>query len=99
MSQDQIDHDEYDNAKGKLLLVGLGPGDVKHITPAAVEALNEADVVIGFKAYLSQVKELVDETRLQEFPMGKEQERALEALRRRRCRNIRHGCAVIRDAC
>ena len=78
MSPDQSGQDE---AKGKLTLVGLGPGDVKHITPAALEALTEADVIIGYGAYLKQIAELVDQTRVQEFPMGKEQERALESLR------------------
>ena len=54
---------------------------MKHITPAAIDSLGEADVIIGYGQYLRQVKNLVDETRVQEFPMGKEQERALEALR------------------
>ena len=54
---------------------------MKHITPAAIDSLGEADVIIGYGQYLRQVKDLVDETRVQEFPMGKEQERALEALR------------------
>jgi precorrin-3B C17-methyltransferase len=67
--------------KGKLTLVGIGPGDTKHITPAAVDALTDSDAVIGYGQYLRQVSELVDQTRVQEFPMGKEQERALEALR------------------
>jgi precorrin-3B C17-methyltransferase len=67
--------------KGKLTLVGIGPGDTQHITPAAVDALADSDAVIGYGQYLRQVSELVDQTRVQEFPMGKEQERALEALR------------------
>lgn len=54
---------------------------MKHITPAAIDSLGEADVIIGYGQYLRQVKDLVDETRVQEFPMGKEKERALEALR------------------
>jgi len=78
LSPDQSAQDEL---KGKLTLVGLGPGDVKHITPAALDALTDADVIIGYGAYLQQIAELVDQTRVQEFPMGKEQERALESLR------------------
>ncbi len=67
--------------KGTLTLVGIGPGGVEHITPAAVKLLAESDVVIGYGQYLRQVQSLVDQTSVQEFPMGKEQERALEALR------------------
>lgn len=81
MSPDQDGNEGHNGQKGKLILVGIGPGGVKHITPAAVAAFAESDVVIGFGAYLNQVKTLVGETRVQEFPMGKEQERALEALR------------------
>jgi len=75
------DGNGHDEQKGRLSLVSLGPGDTKQITPAALEALSAADVVIGYKLYLRQIADLVDQTRVQEFPMGKEQERALEALR------------------
>ncbi len=54
---------------------------MKHITPAAVDALGATDVIIGYGQYLRLEKDLVDETRVQEFPMGKDQERALVALR------------------
>ncbi|NQW19253.1 MAG: precorrin-3B C(17)-methyltransferase [Chloroflexi bacterium] len=75
------DQNGQNGKKGKLTLVGIGPGDVKYITPAALAALSESDVIIGYGQYLRQVANLVDQTRVQEFPMGKEQERALEALR------------------
>ncbi len=74
----QNETNEQDPQKGKL---SLGPGDVKQITPAARETLDESDVIIGYGLYLRQIKNLVDQTRVQEFPMGKEQERALEAKR------------------
>jgi precorrin-3B C17-methyltransferase len=38
-------------------------------------------VIIGYGQYLKQIKKLIGDTRVQEFPMGKEQERALEAIR------------------
>lgn len=66
---------------GKLTLVGIGPGDRRHITPAAIDALGDSDVVIGYGQYLEQIRHLVDEKRVVEFPMGKETERALEGLR------------------
>lgn len=75
MSADQLE------TKGKLSLVGIGPGDLQHVTPAAVDVLDQADVVIGYGQYLRQIEGLVDAARVQEFPMGKEQERALEAFR------------------
>ena len=73
--------DISDSNKGKLSLVSVGPGDKSHITSAATDALNDSDIIIGYGQYLKEIRELVDEKRIQEFPMGKEQERALEALR------------------
>ncbi len=64
-----------------MTLVGIGPGDRRHITPAATGALEDSDVVIGYGQYLAQISHLVTETRVMEFPMGKEKERALEGLR------------------
>lgn len=81
MSADRNGLDDQSREHGRLTLVGLGPGDVKQITPAALEALGDADVIIGYGLYLRQIKEIVDQARVQEFPMGKEQERALEAFR------------------
>ena len=66
---------------GKLTLVGIGPGDRRHITPAAIEALDDSDVVIGYGQYLEQIRHIIGEKRVVEFPMGKETERALEGLR------------------
>ena len=78
MSADQI---SQDGSTGKLTVVGIGPGGEKNITLAAIDALSQADAVIGYGIYLRQVEQFVDQARVQEFPMGKEQERALEAVR------------------
>ena len=40
---------------GKLLLVGLGPGDAIHQTPAATNALSECDVLVGYRGYIDQL--------------------------------------------
>lgn len=72
---------DQNQSTGKITLIGIGPGDMSQITLAAIEALGRADVIIGYGQYLRQVESLVGETQVQEFPMGKEQERALEALR------------------
>ncbi|GAA3326475.1 hypothetical protein GCM10020331_062540 [Ectobacillus funiculus] len=34
---------------GKLLVIGFGPGSFEHITERAREALQESDVIIGYK--------------------------------------------------
>ena len=44
--------------KGKLFLIGFGPGDHDHLTFRAKEAIGEAEVVIGYRTYINLVKEL-----------------------------------------
>ncbi|MFP4648152.1 MAG: precorrin-3B C(17)-methyltransferase [Halorhodospira sp.] len=50
-------------AAGRILLVGIGPGDPAHITARAREAIASAEVVIGYQTYLRLIPELlVDKT-------------------------------------
>ena len=49
---------------GKLFVVGFGPGDFKHITTRAVEALQESDLIIGYKTYVDLIQDLLTEQKL-----------------------------------
>ncbi|TGL69615.1 precorrin-3B C(17)-methyltransferase [Leptospira kmetyi] len=42
--------------KGKLNIVGIGPGNDAHVTPAVLNAIQEADLVIGYATYIGLVK-------------------------------------------
>ncbi|MHB1680848.1 MAG: precorrin-3B C(17)-methyltransferase [bacterium] len=46
---------------GKITLVGTGPGDIKHLTKTAVEAIEECSVIIGYSTYLKQISNLLRE--------------------------------------
>jgi precorrin-3B C17-methyltransferase len=46
--------------KGKVSVVGTGPGLSKYFTRQAVEALEDSDLVIGYKLYVKQVVDLVE---------------------------------------
>lgn len=65
---------------GRLTLVGLGPGGPGHVTGAAIAALQEADIVIGYRLYVDQVRSLVPGVQVREHPIGQEIERAREAV-------------------
>ena len=67
---------------GKLWVVGLGPGDVLHLTPAARLAIEQAEVVAGYKTYLELVPELIAEKELLSSGMRQEVERCRLALER-----------------
>ena len=65
---------------GKLYLVGLGPGGLDHLTPAAQDALREADSVVGYGPYVEQVGPLVQGKNLVTMELGQELERAAKAV-------------------
>lgn len=67
---------------GTLHIVGLGPGGIEHRTPAAERAVREAEVVVGYGAYVDQVEDLVtvERQRVIRGVMGEEERRADEAL-------------------
>ena len=67
--------------RGHLAVVGLGPGDVAHRTPAAETAVRRAEVVIGYGPYVDACADLL--TAAQEVvrsPIGDETVRAKQAV-------------------
>ena len=71
---------ELENIGGKLFLVGLGPGDPLLQTPAALAALQEADVWVGYRGYIDQVTDLSEGKELVSMELGQELERAGRAV-------------------
>ena len=69
-----------DNKLGKLFLVGLGPGEAEYLTGAAMSALEESDVVVGFRAYIEQAGDLLAGKELVSMELGQEIERASKAV-------------------
>ena len=41
----------------ELYVIGTGPGDHRHMTPAAEEAIRRADLVCGYTFYVDLVKD------------------------------------------
>jgi cobalt-precorrin 5A hydrolase/precorrin-3B C17-methyltransferase len=67
--------------RGRLSIVGLGPGARDLLTPRAVEALRGSSVWVGLDQYVDQVRDLARPgTRFVETGLGKEQERAHSAV-------------------
>ncbi|MCU1691649.1 MAG: Cobalamin biosynthesis protein CbiG / Cobalt-precorrin-3b C17-methyltransferase [Frankiales bacterium] len=68
--------------RGRLALVGLGPGARDLLTPRAEAELRRASVWVGLDQYVDQVRDLARPgTRLVETGLGKEEERAHSAVR------------------
>jgi len=72
---------EYTGRKGKLLLVGTGPGQLNQITPASQIAIASADVVIGYSLYIDLIAPLLQSQQIIEaMPITKERQRAERAI-------------------
>lgn len=67
-------------AAGKIMLVGIGPGSVGHMTQRAREAIAEADVVVGYVTYIKLVADLIDGKEVVRKGMTEELDRAVSAL-------------------
>jgi cobalt-precorrin 5A hydrolase/precorrin-3B C17-methyltransferase len=67
--------------RGRLSIVGLGPGARDLLTPRAVAALQRASVVVGLDQYLDQIRDLLRPgTRVLASGLGQEEERARTAV-------------------
>ena len=69
-----------DRKPGKLFIVGLGPGDLEHLTFEAKEVLVHSDVIVGYKTYIELVRELIADKQVISTGMGEEVKRAAKAV-------------------
>ncbi|MCX2971334.1 MULTISPECIES: precorrin-3B C(17)-methyltransferase [Streptomyces] len=67
--------------RGRLAVVGLGPGARDLLTPRARDELRRASVLVGLDQYVAQVRDLLRPgTRVLESGLGAEEERARTAV-------------------
>jgi cobalt-precorrin 5A hydrolase / precorrin-3B C17-methyltransferase len=67
--------------RGRLTLVGLGPGDRDLVTPRAIDELRRASVVVGLDRYLDQIRDVLRPgTRVLRSGLGDEEKRATSAV-------------------
>ncbi|KMY54323.1 cobalt-precorrin-3B C(17)-methyltransferase [Bacillus sp. FJAT-27231] len=67
--------------KGKLVVVGFGPGSAEHITERAKEALRESDCIIGYKTYVDLIAEFTEGKEIISTGMSEEVSRAQAAVK------------------
>lgn len=66
--------------KGKIYIVGIGPGDKEYIAPKAYFAIKKSDYIIGYKRYIDLIKDLIKEKKVLTGGMGEEIKRAKIAI-------------------
>lgn len=65
---------------GALTLVGFGPGSEDHLTPIARRAIENAEIVIGYRTYIDLVRPLLTGKTIIETGMTEEIDRASQAV-------------------
>jgi len=66
---------------GKLYIVGSGPGDICHLTEAARQAIDAADIIVGYGNYIDLIRPLVEGKQVIATAMMQEVDRCREAIR------------------
>ena len=64
----------------QLFIVGLGPGGLDHLSPAAARTLAVCTDLVGYGLYIDLLGDLTDGKRIHARPLGQETERARLAL-------------------
>lgn len=66
--------------RGKLYIVGIGPGDLEDLSVRARSAILESTAVVGYRAYIETIKPLLNDKKIYSYPMTKEVERCKKAI-------------------
>lgn len=66
--------------KHKIYVVGIGPGREDMMTGAALEALEQSDVIVGYHVYLDLLGENFQKKELISTPMRQEKERCIRCF-------------------
>ncbi len=72
------------DSKGILYVVGIGPGAQDHATPAALKAIAESQLVVGYTTYIKLVRHLLEGKEIVKTGMTEEIGRARAAIERAR---------------
>lgn len=67
-------------ARGKLFVVGNGPGDLSLTSPKAAEAIENADIICGYEPYVKQISRLISSAEIFTNGMTGEMERVQKAV-------------------
>ncbi|MCL5950045.1 MAG: precorrin-3B C(17)-methyltransferase [Candidatus Bathyarchaeota archaeon] len=69
------------SSRGRISVVGIGPGSLEHLTPKARTEIEAADVVVGYGTYIKLIQSIIQkDAEVVSGTMGKEVERAKIAV-------------------
>ncbi|MEK6589702.1 MAG: precorrin-3B C(17)-methyltransferase [Nitrospinota bacterium] len=79
-AKDKDEGGDNSNSRGKIFVVGIGPGDIEHLTSAARAAISKSTTIVGYRAYVNLIGPLIAHQRLFVSGMTEEIDRCIEAL-------------------
>lgn len=66
--------------KGKLFVIGIGPGDLGHLSHKAKAAIDSCQAVVGYKRYLQTIAPILNDQDVYSFGMRREKARCQKAI-------------------
>jgi cobalt-precorrin 5A hydrolase/precorrin-3B C17-methyltransferase len=72
--------DRQAGSKGKIYIVGTGPGSADYLTPRALKAINDCDVIVGYGTYLDLILDLIQGKEIVSTGMAQEIDRCRRAI-------------------
>ena len=76
----KINDSNTGDSRGKLFVVGTGPGGLEQITPAASKAIELSTTIVGYKRYIDLIEDLVTGKNLVVSAMSEEVARCKRAI-------------------
>lgn len=64
----------------KIYVIGTGPGEISQITPKAIDAIKESNVIAGYGVYVDLIEELIEGKEIIQTPMKQEVKRCEMAI-------------------
>jgi cobalt-precorrin 5A hydrolase/precorrin-3B C17-methyltransferase len=77
---DPVEPETVGRARGRLAVVGLGPGQSDWQTPEVTRLIADADHLVGYSLYLDLLGTQADGKTRHDFPLGAEEDRVRHAL-------------------
>src|ERR1019366_719554 len=80
IAEDNLQQRDHSDCKGKLYVVGVGPGSPLDRTPRAEAAIAASDVIVGYSSYIELIADLIDGKEVISSSMLQEVKRCANAL-------------------
>lgn len=78
--KNRIESNANPSLKGKIYIIGTGPGSIGHITPYAQEAIRKSDAIVGYGTYLDLIEGLIKDKEVFSTGMTHEIDRCKQAV-------------------